>query len=323
VRVTVRPPWPCRLPGPAGDGLLRRHAGVLERLVHIGGEPVVVRAASTGDREAVIGAWARCTAAAREGVERMRFALGLDDDLRPFHERFRWDPLIGALLRRDPGRRVARRPEPFEALAWAVCEQLIESGRAREIQRRLVAKLGRRCPASGLRDAPTPAAIAAAGAARLEACGLSPSRALTLVRSSVEVARGRVDLRCPEPERGWARLRTLRGIGPWTVEMLALHGQGRLDQVPAGDLGLLKALGYARTGDPRARAEIEEVRELFARYDPYAGLAASYVLGAGRAGAEVLRAGLAAEARTGAAGLRSPGPAGTRWSAPARRRAAA
>ena len=53
MRVTVRPPWPCRLPGPAGDGLLRRHAGVLERLVHIGGEPVVVRAASTGDREVV------------------------------------------------------------------------------------------------------------------------------------------------------------------------------------------------------------------------------------------------------------------------------
>ena len=336
LRVTVRPPWPCRLPGPAGDGLLRRRGGVLERLVHVDGEPVVVRAAPTPGDAVMIGAWCESQAAGREGVDRMRFALGLDDDVRPFHERFRWDPLIGALLRRDPGRRAARRPEPFEALAWAVCEQLIESGRAREIQRRLVARLGARCPASGLRDAPGPGAIAAAGPARLEACGLSPSRAVTLVRAAVEVARGRVDLCASPPEPGWARLRAVPGIGPWTVEMLALHGQGRLDQVPAGDLGLLKALGQARTGDPRARAEVEEVRELFARYEPYGGLAASYVLGAGRAAAQVLRAGLASERRTGraagpgraagagrAGGVRSPGPAGTRWSGPAPRRAAA
>jgi 3-methyladenine DNA glycosylase/8-oxoguanine DNA glycosylase len=304
--------------------LLRRRAGVLERLLHVEGEPVVVRAAQAGAQEVTIGSWSESVGTAREGLERMRFALGVDDDLRPFHERFRWDPLIGPLLRRDPGRRVGRRPDPFEALAWAVCAQLIESGRAREIQRRLVTRLGTRCPISGLRDSPGPAALVAAGAARLEGCGLSPARALSLVRVSTEVARGRIDLRAPNPERGWARLRALRGIGPWTVEMLALRGQGRLDQVPAGDLGLLKALGFARTGNPRARAEIEEVRELFARYDPYGGVAASYVLGAGRAGAEVLRAGLMAGRRAGtAAPVRAPARAGTRWSGPARRRAAA
>ena len=38
--------------------------------------------------------------------------------------------------------------------------------------------------------------------------------------------------------------------------MLALHGQGRHDQVPAGDLGLLKLVGRPLSGgDPRARAE--------------------------------------------------------------------
>ena len=33
----------------------------------------------------------------------MRFALGVDQDLQPFHERFRFDPLIGAAVRADPG----------------------------------------------------------------------------------------------------------------------------------------------------------------------------------------------------------------------------
>ena len=41
----------------------------------------------------------------------MRFALGVDDDLRPFHERFRDDPLIGrrrARARARCGRAPAR-----------------------------------------------------------------------------------------------------------------------------------------------------------------------------------------------------------------------
>lgn len=66
-----------------------------------------------------------------------------------------------------------------------------------------------------------------------------------------EVARGRVDLAAPDHERGWARLRTLPGVGTWTVDCLALHGQGRYDVVPAGDLGLRKALGRIESsGNP-------------------------------------------------------------------------
>ena len=74
-----------------------------------------------------------------------------------------------------------------------------------------------------------------------------------------------------------ARLRAIPGIGSWTVEMLALHGQGRHDQLPAGDLGLLKLVGRLLSGgDPRARAERAQVRELFAPYGEWAGLAAAH-----------------------------------------------
>jgi 3-methyladenine DNA glycosylase/8-oxoguanine DNA glycosylase len=56
--------------------------------------------------------------------------------------------------------------------------------------------------------------------------------------------------------------------------MLALQGQGRHDQLPAGDLGLLKLVGRALSGgDPRARAQEADVREFFAPYGEWAGLA--------------------------------------------------
>jgi 3-methyladenine DNA glycosylase/8-oxoguanine DNA glycosylase len=277
VRAEVRPAWPFRLQTFGGrDGTARLRDGVLERLVHVGDEGVAVRVGQAQRDRVAFVARAESEGAAREGIDRMRFALGVDDDLRPFHERHRWDPRIGRAVRRAPWLRVLRRPEPFEALAWAICEQLIDSPRAAAIQRRLVLALGRRCAETGLRDVPSAETLAGASPARLEGCGLSAGRSLAMIRVSREVARGRVDLRAADHERGWRRLRTIPGIGPWTVEMLALHGQGRYDQVPAGDLNLLKLVGRWRTGDPHARAEEDEVREVFAPYGEYAGLAATY-----------------------------------------------
>ena len=76
---------------------------------------------------------------------------------------------------------------------------------------------------------------------------------------------------------GWRRLRAIPGIGPWTLEVLALYGQGHHDRVPAGDLGYLKLVGRVRTGNPRARAEEAEVREFFAPYGAWKGLAGEYL----------------------------------------------
>ncbi len=165
---------------------------------------------------------------------------------------------------------------------WAICEQLIEYERAAAIQRRLTAHLGRRCPVSGLRDSPTAGVLAGQAPALLESFDLSAGRAVTLVRAAREVDRGRVDLTADDHEAGWRRLRSIRGIGSWTVQMLALSGQGRLDQLPAGDLGYLKLVGRLRSGDPWARASEEEVDRFFAPYEPWKGLAGSARADGGR-----------------------------------------
>jgi 3-methyladenine DNA glycosylase/8-oxoguanine DNA glycosylase len=287
VRREVRPRWFFTLPlRRTLDGLTRIRGRVVHRLLHLGDEPVVVRVAQPARDRVVFAARAANPDAAEWGIERMRLALGVDHDLRDFHDRFRFDPLIGRAVRGAPGRRVLGRPDPFEALAWAVTEQLIALEEAAAIQRRLIAALGRRCAASGLRDAPSAATIARQAPALLVGLGLSETRAIALRRAAVEVAAGRVDLYDPEHERGWRRLRAIHGIGRWTVQMLALTGQGRLDQLPAADVGYLKLVGRLRSGgDPYARATEEEVVEFFARYHPWCGLAGTYALTAGvRAG---------------------------------------
>jgi DNA-3-methyladenine glycosylase II len=279
VRREVRPRWPFVLPLRSGlDGLTRARRGVLHRLVHAGDEPVLVRVAQPANDRLLFGAQAADRAAAEWGIERMRVALGIDHDIEPFYERFRSDPLIGASVRANPGLRTAGKPDPFEALAWAVCEQLIEFERAAAIQRRLTSRLGRRCGWAGMSNSPTAAVLAAQAPALLQSMDLSAGRAVALVRAAREVASGRVDLYSAQPERGWRRLRAIPGIGSWTVQMLALTGQGRLDQLPAGDLAYVKLVGRLRSGNPYDRASEDEVAEFFAPYAPWAGLAGAHAL---------------------------------------------
>jgi 3-methyladenine DNA glycosylase/8-oxoguanine DNA glycosylase len=271
------PAGPYRLPGPGRDGVMVARDGALTRALWIGEEQVVVRAWAAGGAVR-IRADAGSRNAAAKGIERMRFALGVEHDLSEFHRRFRWDPLIGPVIRRRPWLRPRRRPEPFEALAWAVCEQLIDSGRAAAIQRSIVRRHGRRSACGTLRAPPSAARLAGRSPAELDACGLAPKRSIALVRAAREVASGRADLSQHEP--AWRRLRAIPNIGNWTLEMLAVAGQGRDDQLPALDVAYLKFVGLAtRLG---RRATEDEVRAFFAPYGEYAALAGCYALARGR-----------------------------------------
>lgn len=286
LREEVVPAGPFQLPRRNGmDRMTRPRGGVLERLLHHREQPVLVRVAQPAHDRVLLGAKAPSREAAAHGIARMRFALGLDEDPRPFLRRFAGDPLIGRSLRRRPWLRVGRRPDPFEALVLAICEQLIEYERAAAIERRIVAALGRRWVGwdgghSTLADMPPAERLAGASTALLQSFDLAGCRAVTLVKAAREVARGRIDLSGERHETGWSKLRAIPGIGSWTVEMLALHGQGRHDQIPAGDLGLLKLVGRALSGgDPKAVAEEHQVRAFFAPYEEWAGMAAAHAMG--------------------------------------------
>ena len=242
----------------------------------------------------------------------MRWATGVDEDLRPFYERFAGDPVIGKAVRARPHVRIHRRAAPWEALAWSITEQLIELERALEIQRRLVRRFGRRCEHSGMRDMPEPARIGALAPAELQAFDLAARRALALRHAAREVAAGRIDL--SDRERAWPRLAAIPNIGRWTLEMLSLYGQGHYDLVPAGDLGFIKLVGRLSTGHPKARADEAEVRGFFERYGEWKGLAGTYL-------SSLPRPGTLTESRLPAGP--APRPAGTRSSAPRSHPAAA
>ena len=316
LRVEVEPPWPFQLRGGSADGLLRRRNGGIQRLLRRDGNRIHVAVIQPAAGRVIFGARADSEPDAMWGIRRLRFATGVDEDLRPFYDAFRDDPVIGKAVRAAPEFRVRRAPLPWEALSNAITEQLIEFERAVAIQRRMIAKLGIRCPATGLRDGPAPSVVAGTAPARLAALDLAPARALTMRSAAAEIAAGRVDLLAPDPMPGWRRLRRIPGIGPWTLEALALYGQGHHDRLPAGDLGYLKLVGRIRSGNPSARVDEPAVREFFEPYGEWKGLAGEYVRLAAARGLLPLSPGRSSRGP-------APGRRGTRSSSPARRSAAA
>ncbi len=291
LEVEVRPAWTYRLRGGlGGDGCARRRGMVVSRLLTTSGGRVVAHAWQPEAERVVFRAGPADpdTPADRESlelaIERMRFAVGVDEDLTEFARTFRGDPLIGEIIHRRPWLRPRRRPWPWEALAWAVTEQLIELRRAVEIQRRIVLRWGGKlmpqrdgaCAWLGpgpLRDVPSAEVVAGVAPAELAAFDLAPSRAIALIKCAREVAAERVD---PSDPGGDRRLREISGIGPWTLQVLGYHGRGEPDKLPAGDLGYVKLVGML-AGLGR-RATVEEVEEYFAPYEPFRALAGTFAL---------------------------------------------
>ena len=113
-------------------------------------------------------------------VERLRWVLALDDDHSEFLRRFENDALLREPIRRLRGLRPLRVPTVAGALLKALCGQLIESGRARQLERAVVRATSDRVGAFAA--PPTCATLAARAPADLRRLGLHARRGATLVR---------------------------------------------------------------------------------------------------------------------------------------------
>jgi 3-methyladenine DNA glycosylase/8-oxoguanine DNA glycosylase len=248
----------------AGDATRFFRDGVLDAVVPGGGGPERVRAWQTPD------GMVHVLALTREGVDALRFVLALDDDHSEFLKRFAHDRLLREAVWHLRGLRPLRVPTVAHALLRALCGQLIESSRARQLERRIVRALMPRVDA--LCEPPTGPVLAASGPASLRALGLHARRGATLVRlcGTLDLER----LRAVPTEAAAARLLRERGLGPWSVGVVCLEGLGRLEVGLFGDLGLMKLCSALRG----RWVETSETAELLEPYGEWAGLASIYLL---------------------------------------------
>ena len=177
-------------------------------------------------------------------ISRCRRLLDLDADPVAVGDLLRQDPVLTPLVDKAPGRRVPRTVDAAELAVRAVIGQQVSTAAARTHAGRLAAAYGEPVddPAGGLtRLFPRPAALAGADPATL---AFPRSRRATLAALTAALAAGQVDLSAGgdwgEARR---RLAALAGVGPWTVETIAMRALGDPDAFPAADLGVRLAAG--------------------------------------------------------------------------------
>jgi AraC family transcriptional regulator, regulatory protein of adaptative response / DNA-3-methyladenine glycosylase II len=186
-----------------------------------------------------------------------RTILRLDADPDAILAHLGADPLLGALVRDAPGRRIPGHPDRAELAVRAVLGQQVSVAAARTLAGRLVASLGEplRRPVGGItHHFPTPSALAALDP---ETLPMPRARGRALVRLATALADGE-----PVGEH-------LPGVGPWTAAYVALRS-GDDDAFLPTDLGVrhgLSALG----ADPRRAAELAEA------WRPYRGFAVAHL----------------------------------------------
>jgi 3-methyladenine DNA glycosylase/8-oxoguanine DNA glycosylase len=285
--VVPRSPW--RMPGGSGE-TRRDRAGVLHRLLHVDGAPVLVRCWQKRSGEVIfradgVPALSDGAEVSRErlevAIERMRFSLAIDDDLSEFYEEFKNDRMLGPVIRRKPWIRARRAVTPWGALLRAITGQLIEATRALEIERTIVRRWGTRWDRQepgrpdlyALWDTPAPEVIAGVAPAELVRCDLAEKRAIAMIKCAREVDSGRADLMDPASD---ARLLKVHNIGPWTVQLVGRDGRGDPDSLPAGDLAYVKLVG--RLAGLGRRATIEEIEDFYAPYEGWRALAGVFSL---------------------------------------------
>ncbi len=176
--------------------------------------------------------------AIRQIVAAVRGAFDLDADIEAIH---------GALARHEafPKQEGAvRLPggiDPFEAAIRAVLGQQVTLEAARTIAGRLTNKYGQSIEtpfAEVTMLFPSAVRLAEADAGDIAGLGMPRKRGETVVTLAREAAAGKLKLARGAVSAGRAGLAEIPGIGPWTLEYVALRALGDPDAFPLGDSGL-------------------------------------------------------------------------------------
>lgn len=181
----------------------------------------------------------------------VRAWFDLDSDLGPIRDALGTDPLLAPLVAERPNLRVIGTPDCFQSAVTTVLGQQVSLSAGRTFAGRLVEAYGEPT-GSGLSRFPRASALAGADPDELRsAIGLTSARArtvLALARAWLEAS----PLPGAAPSR--SELLAVPGIGPWTVDYLAVRFGDR-DAFTPSDLVLRRALGGITSDAAARRAE--------------------------------------------------------------------
>jgi 3-methyladenine DNA glycosylase/8-oxoguanine DNA glycosylase len=211
-------------------------------------------------------------------LEQLPRLLGAEDDWTGFEPRH---PVLAQARRRHPHLRLGRTDRVFESLVPTIIEQKVTGQEAFAGYRHLVRRYGVPAPGPGaevgLWVPPDSATIGAIPSWEWLALEIDPARSSTVVRAAERAAA--IDRLASKPSSVFEQgLRSIRGIGVWTVAEVRQRALGDPDAVSFGDYHVATDVGFALTGEPM---DDEELARFLQPWRPQRGRVPFLVAAAG------------------------------------------
>jgi len=209
-------------------------------------------------------------------VQRSRGLFDLDAPIDDISNTLSGDSVLRGWLKESPGLRVPGAWDGFELTVRAILGQQVSVKAATTFAGRIAGRYGERIdvPVDGLPNAPDrlfpePRKLMRA---RLENLGIIRSRAQTIRDLARAVVDGSLNFDLAQDmNEQRAALLSIKGIGEWTAEYVAMRALKNPDAFPASDLGLLRAFDTTYGGRPRP-TELHARAEAWRPWRAYAAL---------------------------------------------------
>ena len=204
-------------------------------------------------------------------LNRVRFYLGLDDEMQNFYKLAKADRPFQPVVRALRGFHQVKFMTPFESAAWAILAQGTYTSIARSLKTRLIRAYGSQLndlwafpDAADLASVPEGELAEALGNARKSAYMAGLARAFAQVDEHWLCNAPHADV------RAW--LLELPGIGPWSALFIFMRGLGRGEHLFEGNVeGFLQEVGQAAEPyyGPLSNAGLRQIAERYGRWQGY------------------------------------------------------
>lgn len=209
----------------------------------------------------------------KQVIVRVRTMFDLDADMNLIHRHLSSHPLLERVIKQYPGLRLPGCWDVFEFSIRAILGQQVSVKAATTLAKRIAEKYGESVSFEKNNLSKVFPTIAELKTAEFDDLGLTQSRKTTL-KTWVQFYQSNPD--CLEQYQSIdeleQQLTQLKGIGPWTVNYIAMRGLSDPDAFPSADLGVIKALTVNED-----RPKNKDIIALAEQWRPWRAYAAIYL----------------------------------------------